>query len=562
MASLLPHTGILGTRLAKHLLRRASYHVSKARIETFSAYTVDQALSELGTIPAKYLVQPIHYVHLSGNLPGPKPWINDDPLYGAVDTDNGSGTSLLRNYVSSWWLDEARRDTSYRSKMTYFLFTNFTAGNKVLNGILGAYYDYLQLTEFFCLGDWKEYVFQVSKNIIMLDYLNNRLNTKENPNENYARELLELFTIGKGAPAGEGDYTNYTEQDVVEAAKVLTGWRITWANNRGQYRTGAAYGNIPCGFASPYKHDFGQKTFSSRFGNYVIPAWSTAGKTTAESQQRMEDELKEMIDLILSQDETAKFVCRKMYRYFVGRNITAEIENDIIVPLAQTFRANYNLEEPLVELLKSKHFYDLDDTNATDNIVGGMIKSPLDLVLQTLNSINFPVPDPISNGLNHYKKFYYWLVNLGIMDTAGQNIFDPPSVAGFPPTYESPDFDKFWFNSSTIVTRYGMADALLNPNKTMVDFKVSTFVATTVSQPQDAEVLVSELVGLFFPEAITQDRLSYFVDIVLLDDGSLTTAMWTDAWITYANTGNATNIEPPLDDLFRALLWSQEYQSN
>lgn len=560
MASLAPLTGTLGKRLAKHLLRRATYSINKSRIEEFSNYTVDQALNALLTVPEKNLEQPIHYIN--GDLTAPRPWINDDAVYGAVDKNNGSSNALLRSFVVAWWLDEAKRDTSLQSKMAYFLFTDFTASSDTTKGVWGSFYDYLKLLEVFSLGDWKEFVFQMTKNNIMLNYLNNNQNTNVNPNENYAREVLELFTIGKGAQAGVGDYTNYTELDVVETARVMTGWQMTWSGNRGSHRNGAEFGNIPCGYPTPSRHDFGEKVFSHRFGNYTIPAWNTSGKSEALMKVRMEEELKEFIELVLAQDETAKFICRKLYRYFVSRKITTEIENDIIAPLAATFRTNYNLGDTVVQLLKSKHFYDADDSDNTDEIIGGMIKSPLDLALATLSITNFPVPDPITNGENHYKKFYYWQIDGAIMNPSAQQPFVPPSVAGFPPNYEAPDFDKFWFNSSTIISRYNMADILLNPSKARVTFNVTTLIEENVTNPTDPEALVSELIDLLFPESVTQERLNYFVNDILLDDSSITPAMWADEWITYANTNNRSAVEEPLRDLFRALLWSQEYQTN
>ena len=270
MALLTPYTGTLGIRLAKHLLRRATFNISKDRINEFSAYTPAQAIAKLSIIPDKNLVQPIHYTN--DKLSEPAPWIDDDAIYGPIQPDNGSGNNLLRHYVLGWWLDESRRDTSYRSKMTYFLFTDFTASNQTLNGNFGAYYDYLRLLEFHSLGDWKELVFQMTINPVMLLYLNNNQNTNANPNENYARELLELFTIGKGAQAGLGDYTNYTESDVEEAARVLTGWKFYWYNilnnptlDRHRNTNGAENGNFPCGYAVSSQHDFGRKEFSHRF---------------------------------------------------------------------------------------------------------------------------------------------------------------------------------------------------------------------------------------------------------------------------------------------------------
>jgi len=423
--------------------------------------------------------------------------------------------------------------------------------------------------EFYSLGDWKEFVFQMTINPAMLYYLNNNQNTNINPNENYARELLELFTIGKGAQAGIGDYTNYTESDVEEAARVLTGWKFYWYNilnnpslDRHRNTNGVENGNIPCGYAIGSQHDFGRKEFSHRFDNYVIEAWDTTGKTDQEKQARVEEELREFINLILSKDETAKFISRKLYRFFVGRNITSEIENDIITPLATIFRANYNLQEAIDALLTSQHFYDKDDTDASDEIIGGLVKSPLDLVMQTLTLTDFPVPDPISHGVHHYKNFYYWQIIQAILIPASQNVFDPPSVAGFPPNYEDPDYDKFWFNSSTIIPRYNFTDILLNPNKVKVYFYATTFVENNVSDPLDPTKLVTELVDLMFPEDIDADRLNYFLNDILLENGETTPSMWADEWNIYKNSGNRDGVESVLKPLFRALIWSQEFQNN
>ena len=395
----------------------------------------------------------------------------------------------------------------------------------------------------------------------MLYYLNNNINTVKNPNENYAREVLELFTIGKGTQTGTGDYTNYTEIDVVETAKVMTGWTMTW-KNRAAHTTGPEFGNIPCGYPTTKNHDFGEKKFSHRFDNYTIPAWNTSGKTETQKKERMEAELKEFIALVLDQEETAKFICRKMYRFFVSRKITPEIENDIIVPLAATFRTSYTLEAPLMQLLKSKHFYDADDSDNTDEIIGGLIKSPVDLVLQTLTMTDFPVPDPINKGKNHYKDFYRSAIVAQILNPSGQDPFIPPSVAGFPPYYEAPDFDKFWFNSATIISRYNMAGILLNSNKTKATYYATTFVEDNITDPKNATTLVEELVDLLFPEAVNAERMNYFINDILLDNGDLTPEMWADEWINYKNSGNRAGVESALVPLFKAFLWSQEYQNN
>ena len=90
--------------------------------------------------------------------------------------------------------------------------------------------------------------------------------------------------------------------------------------------------------------------------------------------------------------------------------LVVKLKNDIIVPLSETFRSNYNLSDAISQLLKSKHFYDADDGDSTNEIIGGMIKTPIDLVLQTLSITNYPVPDAIERGEFHYKNFYYFQI--------------------------------------------------------------------------------------------------------------------------------------------------------
>ncbi|MGY6649157.1 DUF1800 family protein [Wenyingzhuangia sp. IMCC45574] len=552
MASIQPLSGKLGKARARHLLSRATFKVSKARIEEFSDYTVSQALHQLTQKTIKNLSQPLNPD--TGN-----PWIEDDPVLGNADEDF-NGFKLTKG-TTGWWLDEARRDSSVYSKMTYFLASYVCMDATFVNGNRGAYWDYLRLLERFCMTKSIEtFMFEITINISMLTFLDNKENTKANPNENYAREVLELFTIGKGQGVGMGDYTNYTEEDVVQAAKLLTGWKSKW-NNRDRASFGIDTGDIPTGYAKVDDHDFGKKVFSHRFGNREVAAYNTSGKTYNQKLQRMKEELLEFFDMIFDQEATSKYITRRLYRYFVSGNITDEVERDIIEPLASTFRSNdYELEPVVTQLLKSQHFYDEDDSTHGDEIIGGMIKSPLEMLLQTLNIFDYPVPDPRTQGAWHYTNFYQYQMIGGFLELASQDPFVPPSVAGFPPIYEAPLFDKFWFNSSTIVPRYQLGTLLLNKNKTKADFVVAKFVNETINEPEDPVKLVSELVELLFPTSISEERLNYFVDDILLDGSE--PYQWTNAWNSYKSTGNTSGVEGNLQVLFKALVWSQEYQTN
>ncbi len=596
MASLDPYSGALGLRLAKHLLRRTSFNITKARIEEFASYNVNQALDVLFAPSQKYLNQPIHYTgsgtikigdeEVQIELSDPAPWINDEPDppngFGVVK-ENWSGNQKENDFLKGWWMDEARRDTSLRSKMTYFLFTNLTAPQKS-NGNSAYYYDYLMLLEHFCLSDWKELIFQVSINPRMLEFLNNDENKVDYPNENYARELLELYTIGVGKPiyidvdgkvAFDGDPLNYSEDiDIEEVSKILTGWRFDKNGRDNMPLNGEANGNLPTGYAVPDEHDFGAKKLSTYFAEYEIPAWDPTGQTESQKIQQMESELRGLIDKILEQDETAKYICRKLYRFFVSRDISTEIETNIIVPLAATFRAYYNLAEVITQLLKSKHFYDADDSISSDEVIGGLIKSPLELALQSITLLNFPVPDPIDEGELHYKSFYHNnLINKFLIQSA-QSTFGESSTppAGFPAHYSAPNFDRNWFNSSTIIYRYNICKNVFFNG--IYGFNVVDFIENNVSDPRDPETMLTELTDLLFPESASQSRKNYFIETFLFDGGSLIVVdqpdvdsyhYWHDLWDSYKSSSpsNRTirNVNNILKSLVEALLWSQEYQT-
>ena len=573
MASLDPYSGVLGSRLAKHLLRRATFNITKARIAQYANFTVDQALSDLLVTSDKNLNQPIHYVN--GNLTSPSPWINDDPTYGTVNGENGSGLQKENDYVTSWWMDEARRDTSLRSKMTYFLFTNLTAPQKD-NGNSAYYYDYIMLLEHFCLTDWKELVFQVSINPRMLEFLNNDENTVDNPNENYARELLELYTIGVGKPiyldengniAFEGSPLNYTEADIEKIAEVLTGWRFDKNQRSSMPLNGESNGNFPCGYPVPSDHNFNSKQLSSHFNNHLIPAWDPTGQTESQKKAQMEAELRDLIDVILAQDETAKYICRKLYRFFVSRNISTEIEDDIIGPLSNTFRANYNLEAVISQLLKSKHFYDADDNLNSDEIIGGLIKSPLELALQSISLLDFPVPHPIDEGELHYKSFFSNnLINKFLVQSSqppfGETTTPP---AGFPAHYSGPNYDKSWFNSSTIIYRYNICKNVFF--KGSYGFNPAAYLQSVVTDPKDPELILTTLTDMMFPESASDERKQYFIDTFLFDGGSLLQDgdskyyYWESLWADYLQGKKVNTVNDILKSLIEALIWSQEFQT-
>jgi uncharacterized protein (DUF1800 family) len=552
MASLSPLQGALGHRRAAHLLRRASFRYTKPTIDDLALKTAGQAVNELVKIQAPQLTQP---GYADPATPGSQPveWILPPGLPSAVA--NGQDF-LLRQYVLGWWLNEAIHDKGIGHKMMFFYHQNFVTTFQTSQ--TPFYFDYLSLLRFYALGNFKKLALKMVTDNVMLSYLNNAQNSVGNPNENFAREFFELFTIGKGPEIAPGDYTNYTEQDIVEAARLLTGWRLSLRSTSTiDPETGIVAGRPVIG-----QHDKTAKTFSYHFNNQTIQGAQTAAAMTTELQQ--------FVDMIFNQKETARHLVRRLYRYFVTRTISTEIENDIIEPLATSLQnGNYEVEPVLKTLLKSQHFYDADDSDNTNEIIGSMIKSPLELSFQAMTFFGMPIPDPITQNTIHHVRFYTGAVRNRMLSLAGMNIFSPSDVAGYPAYYQEPDFNRQWFNSSTIVARYKLPAMLLSGKYLIggsanVDFGSKLDIAPWVknsgvaTNPRIADTLVTDLIKYLLPETPDSDRVTYYTNDILLDN--LPATDWTYEWDNYVATGDDTEVTIGLEKLINAIMYSPEFQ--
>lgn len=544
MASLQPMTGTLGTRLAAHLLRRGSYYVNKARIDQFAALSPSQAVDALFVPGSLIISEPI-------DPETGQPWINSG-------VEPASDVHDLLQSIGGWWIHEAIYDPSIVSKIMLFLHANFVVSTEEFYPSR-PFFDYLSLLRFYAKGSYKDLSKKMTLDNVMLYYLNGDINTNSEPNENYAREYLELFTIGKGPQLGPDDYTNYTEADVAEAAKLLTGFKIsnrTLPPNQDDIDPDTG---ITRGYAYYDDHDSTDKQFSGAFGNLVI--------TGAVDEEDMLRELNDFVNMVFAQDATARTICRKLYRYFVSSNITTEIETDIIEPLAQTMRTNnYSLEITLKQLLKSQHFYDADDSDNTNEIIGGLLKSPLELLAHTINFFNINVLGPNDNPFEHYFEWYHITVIEDILDKSGMKIFRPLNVAGYPAYYQEPLYHRNWIDSSTILARYSLGEMFVTGMRTLsygalggnIRVDMVDFVSGIISDPFIGANIVDELTPYLFPENAIPERRTYFLDQTLL--GNLSQNNWYFEWLTYQNTGNATSVRMKLNDFFKAIVYSREFQ--
>ncbi len=542
MASLTPKSDAtpLGHRLAAHLLRRTTYAVTKANVDSFATKTVSQAMTELFTPKAPTLPEPLD--PYTGQH-----WINQG-------TTPVSASFHLNRYIKAWWLQEAMQDLSIAHKMQFFLHTIFTIS--IFDEHSERFYDYIKLLEFYQLGSFQEFAKKMTLDNLMCDYLDNEVNFGFNPNENYAREFLELFTIGKGAQIAPDNYTTFTEHDVQQATRTISGWR------RGT-RTNSAHNDPDTGLSRNYAehsfHDKNDKTFSSAFDTTTI-----VGATLESDMYR---ELSDFVDMIFTKIAVAENFCRKLYRFFVSNNITTEIETDIIQPLAQTFfNSNYNIQTTVEQLLKSQHFYDEDDSDNSDEIIGGLVKAPHDMVTHALAFFDMPIPDPVTNYLYHYTEFYHkWILD-DVFEKSGFNLFSPTEVAGYPAYHQAPAYSQNWFHSGSIIARYKFAETLLTGwrvlstgfNGSALDIVDFVHNSGNFSNPADGTVLVQEMLAYLLCETPDTDRFNYFLNTVFLDNLSLIN--WQFEWQNYLNTAGKSAVKIPLEALVKAILQSPEFQ--
>ncbi|MDO7171848.1 DUF1800 family protein [Mariniflexile sp. AS56] len=544
MASLNPLSTPLGLRSAKHLLRRATFNYSKVQLDSISNMTALEAVNSLATAPENSLSEPYD----------PLPAANPDGFWtsSSEHPNTFSGQGRKRSLITGWWWYNAISQTTLKHKLTFFLHTSFTVGKDSGAGQSTNFFDHLQLLDFYTYGSLKTLAKKITLDNSMLDYLDNTNNIATNPNENYAREFLELFTILKGPQIGNGNYTNYTEIDVQQAAKVFTGFRQQL--NRSVIDADT---NLPRGYGNSNRHSGDNKTFSTAFNNQVI-----VGKNTAAG---MFEELNDFVDMVFAQPETAKSYCRKLYRFYVKSEWNETVEADIITPLSQMLIANNFNTLPVVKtLLASEHFYDADDEDATNNIIGSIIKSPLQVLSEICSLFNLNIPDPKTDPQRYYANFFHYFIHNTYLKGAGMSFFDPDSVAGYPAHYQEPDFDRLWFSSNTLISRYKLIESLIVGKNTITSGNIYTkldtllFVENNISTPSNPNDLVTEIANLLYPESIDTDRTNYFK--VFLVDAGFPDYYWTNAWSEYKNTNDGSSIKIRLDALITAMINAAEFQ--
>ncbi len=542
MASLSPLNEVLTFRKAKHLLRRVAYTLSKDTINSFVGLTIEEAMNSLSVVEVNSWNEP--YDPLPTSDPD-EYWLSSTEL-----PNSFNGQARKRRIVASWWWYNALQQTTLKHKLIFFLHTTFTVSKDDGAGTSTHFYDHLRLLDFYAYGNIKSLAKKITFDNSMLVYLDNTTNNANNPNENYAREFLELFTILKGPQIGDGDYTNYTELDVQQAAKVFSGIKIQ--NDRSLIDSET---NLPRGRVSVNNHDSSNKTFSHAFNNQTIIG--------GNSESSIIEEIDSFVEMIFDKEATAKSFCRKLYRFYVKNEISDEIENDIIGPLAIELKNNnYEILPTVKKLLSSEHFFDVDDGDQSDEIYGSQVKSPLQLVSEISTCFNLEIPDPSINNFDFYR-FFVFIHNF-YLTGSGMVLFSPDSVAGYPAHYQEPSYDRHWFSSNTVLARYKLILSLLsgrnkigNNNLIYARLNITNYVQQHIVNPSDAIALVTELSEILYPENIDEERKIYFAENLL---EGYPAYYWTNAWQEYLSTNDSSVVSSRLDALITTMINVAEFQ--
>lgn len=280
----------------------------------------------------------------------------------------------LRN-LNLLWLDEMTHSKAQlREKMAFFWHGHFASRN--INVLYQQ--QLLQVLRDHALGDFRALLRAVSKSAAMLAFLNNQQNRKKHPNENFAREVMELFTLGRG---------HYTETDVKEAARAFTGWGFR-LNGDFAFRA--------------FDHDAGDKTVLGKTGNFNGD---------------------DVLDILLEQRQTARFIARKLYRFLVNDEAAPE---DRIQMLGDRFYdSGYQIMRLLDDIARSEWFYEPEN-------MGAKIKSPIELWVGLCRALPHELDNPETPLL--------------LEKALGQVLFFPPNVAGWPG-------GKNWVDSSALLLR-------------------------------------------------------------------------------------------------------------
>ncbi len=392
--------------------------------------------------------------------------------------ENPVPTDLLRRYqidlsdvrsVNSsgafWMYRLAHSKFPFDDKVALFWHRVFATGqNKLIQGKVMT--TQIDMFKKHGLGSFENLLIELSKDPAMIMWLDNQDNHKDNINENYGREILELFSMGVG---------NYSEEDIKECSRAFTGWTVEnmpYMAIKMRNNTARPFGYVAWQFKFDQNdHDFGEKEFLGEKGNF-----------------NGED----IVKIICKQKATAKYLARHIYHFFVKDELPVPqwpheepVDPDAVNFIMDSyFKNNYNIKEILRDLFKSKYF-------RNENIYYKRIKSPAELVVNSVRlSGGFEIPS---------EEVYKATISSGLM---GQPLLNPTSVEGWQGGEE-------WINTGSVIERINFCSDVLGDSKKVLVRKI----LKRNPQKEDLLRISCEELGYFeLHESTEKELISYIND--------------------------------------------------
>ncbi len=383
------------------------------------------------------------------------------PGYVGVTAASGafSPNSNISDARQRWLFRMVHTNRPLQEKMTLFWHNHFATGySKISNDIgsgteatrymaakasedPGGVRGQIEMLRDNALGNFKDILLAVAQDVAMLYWLDGRLNTKTKPQENFGREVMELFTMGVG---------NYTESDVYAAARVFSGWNAERVGSGAAQHLQFVY--------NAGNHDVDAKTFSFPIyagGNATIPARPSASG--------MQDGI-DMITALAGSPKTANYLCTKLYRFFVSES--SAINQGWVDRMAAVYLQNgYSMRAVLRAIIVSGEFWDAQYKRYS---------WPAEFVVRALKDF----------GLQGFS-----LASASTpLNSMGQNLFEPPNVAGW-------DLGPSWFNSGAALARINFASTLAANQKFNLAAG-SVGIPGITSSANGAQTLLSVVLGL------------------------------------------------------------------
>lgn len=417
-------TNVIDSKKILNLLRRSTIGFSIEDFKLYSNKTIQEVIDLLIASPPKKVNYPINFEFPDDRLvPIGQTWIE------APNRLDVFYEQYRKKSLRAWCVSELNRNScSLRMQMTLFFINYYSISDVIEHKYEFIHFDYLYKNSF---GNLRKITEGITIDPAMLRFLSGFENTKSSPNENYARELLELFTLGKDPNKSIGEeFGNYTEEDVREVSKILTGW---YDNG---YFTQDPNEKVSVSF-NDGNHNTDTKKLSQHFKNQKI-------------KNKGDLEYKELIEVIFKKKEVAYHFVKRLYRWFCSDEINTDVEKEFISPLAEIFYENDFEIQPLLQaMFSSEYFYSLAENTTR-------IKNPLQYSFELIHSI------PLEFSENNVENYNIWSELFNRLTNMGMEIFKPPSVGGWKSYYQAPKYSQLWINSSTLKHRKLLVDLLFS----------------------------------------------------------------------------------------------------